>query len=224
MSLRYELKLVTSSSRLPQLRGLLQQHGETFRVHHASRQVNSIYFDTPNLGCYRANLLGDTNRHKLRLRWYGESANSEVSTAQLELKRKRNMLGDKKLFLLPDPIDLSQTWRQLRQSLLAQTPAPWHIQVNEASQAVTVTQYWREYWVSADGQIRVTLDYKQRAYDQQGYFRPNLRHALVIPDTLVIEIKADPIHSDRLEEIAGILPLQRTRHSKYVNSVIPTRY
>jgi hypothetical protein len=217
MSLRYELKLVAPTIWLSQFRTVLAQHHEQFRVHHASRQVNSLYFDTPDLGCYRANLLGDTNRHKLRLRWYGEA--TDPSPAQLELKRKRNMLGDKKLFQFSAPISLTQTWQQLRQTLLSQVPVPWHIQLNEATQAVTITQYWREYLVSADHKIRVTLDYKQRSFDQRGYFRPNLRHPLVMPDNLIVEIKADLVYADRLEEIAGILPMPRTRNSKYVNSV-----
>ena len=77
-----------------------------------------------------------------------------------------------------------------------------------------ITQYWREYYVSADQQLRVTLDYQQRAYDQQGYLQPNLRLAQMMPDLLVVEIKAAPELAERLEQLTGSLPLQRLRHSK----------
>jgi len=94
---------VTAAHLLPQLRAAMRQHSEGFRSQHRSRQVNSLYFDTPSLASYRANLLGDTRRHKLRLRWYG--AERDQVDAQLELKRKRNMLGDKQLWPLAERID-----------------------------------------------------------------------------------------------------------------------
>jgi hypothetical protein len=37
---------------------------------------------------------------------------------------------------------------------------------------------------------------------------------------VVIEIKGAPDQSDRLEEIAANLPLQRTRNSKYVTGIL----
>ena len=217
MTFRYELKLVAPASWLPQLRSILHFHEEAFREQHPPRQVNSLYFDTAQLGAYQANLLGDTRRHKLRLRWYGKSF--PLVDGQLELKRKRNMMGDKKLFLLPQPIDLSAPWMQLRRVLLSATPTAWQMAINEATEAISVTQYWREYLVSADSQIRVTLDYKQRFFAQRGYFRPNLRYPSLHANNLVIELKCNPIFSDRLEALTGELPVRRARNSKYVNSI-----
>lgn len=217
MSLRYELKLVAPTYYLPQLRSVLRQHPDGFHEQHPTRQVNSLYFDTPKMGAYQANILGDRRRHKLRLRWYGEQ--SDAVTAQLELKRKRNMLGDKKLFFLTKPVDLTQSWQHLRHTLRTATPLAWHMVLNEVTEAVSVTRYWRDYFVSADGQIRVTFDYKQQFFDQVGYFRPNLRHASPTPDSLVIELKCAADIGDRLEELANQLPLRRSRNSKYVNSI-----
>lgn len=217
-TLRYELKLVAPAYLLAQLRARLEQHSEAFRVQYPPRQVNSLYFDTPQLGSYRANLLGNRRRHKLRLRWYDFT--QTLVKAQLELKRKRNMVGDKKLFVLPEPLALQQNWRSLRNVLLAQTPPAWHIQLHEASEAIAVTRYWREYYISADKNIRVTFDYRQQFYDQRGYFRPNLQYKLSTPDQLVIEIKSDPCYTDRLENLAGEFPLRRSRNSKYVNSIL----
>lgn len=217
MSLRYELKLVAPTYYLPQLRSVLRLHPDGFYEQHQPRQVNSLYFDSPRLGAYQANILGERRRHKLRLRWYGEQ--SDNVTAQLELKRKRNMLGDKKLFFMPQPVKLTQSWQQLRRALRAATPLPWHMVLDEASEAVSITRYWRDYFVSADNQIRVTFDYKQQFFEQIGYFRPNLRHAAPRRDTLVIELKCDADTGDRLEELANQLPLRRSRNSKYVNSV-----
>jgi len=107
----------------------------------------------------------------------------------------------------------------LRRALLAQTPPTWHVQLDEATEAVSITQYWREYYVSADQQIRVTFDSQQRFFDQRGHFRPNLRYASRAPAQIVIELKADPELSERLENLAGLLPVRRSRNSKYVNSL-----
>ena len=218
MTFRYELKLVAPANRLPQLRTILHLHREGFREQHLPRQVNSLYFDTPQLNAYQANLLGDTRRHKLRLRWYGKTL--PLVEGQLELKRKRNMLGDKKLLMLPKPVDLSLSWQQLRRALLRDAPIKWQLVIDEATEATSVTQYWREYLVSADSQIRVTLDYRQKFYAQRGYFRPNLRHLSIASNSMVIELKCDPSYSDRLEQLTGELPVRRARNSKYVNSIL----
>ena len=37
------------------------------------RIVNNVYFDTPDLAAFEANLWGAPERRKCRLRWYGET-------------------------------------------------------------------------------------------------------------------------------------------------------
>ncbi|WP_420644597.1 VTC domain-containing protein [Candidatus Leptofilum sp.] len=215
--LRYELKLVAPVVALPSLCVLLRSHPECFRQHYPPRQVNSIYFDTSDLQSYQANLIGNAWRNKLRLRWYGVANGRTL--ARLELKHKNNMLGYKSVVRLTEPIELTQTWDKLQRHLRRLTPQAWHIPLREATQPTLLTKYFREYFISADGVIRVTLDYKLKAYDQRLSRSPNLRYALPATNQMVVEIKAPAAAAERLEEAVTYLPFKRVRHSKYVNGL-----
>ena len=56
------------------------------------RHVNNIYFDDPNLQCLMANLHGDSNRFKIRLRWY----DNNLDKLFFEIKIKKIFLDTKK--------------------------------------------------------------------------------------------------------------------------------
>ena len=88
------------------------------------------------------------------------------------------------------------------------------------NQPTLLNQYQREYYVTPDDAIRVTLDFGQVAYDQRFSPRPNLRVRLPITDTVVIEIKAAREQAERLQEIAAQFPVLRSRNSKYVRGLI----
>ena len=53
--------------------------------------VNSLYFDTYEVGCLTDNLFGVSDRTKLRFRWYGDDFRRV--RGHLELKGKSNQLG-----------------------------------------------------------------------------------------------------------------------------------
>lgn len=210
--------MATHQHELARVRSWLRLHPEGFVRAYANRQINSIYFDTPTLGCLNDNLRGGSWRQKLRLRWYGTE--TEGVKAQLELKRKRGLLGDKKIVYLENPINLSWSWDELRQNLRQQLPPNWQLIVDEAIRPMLLNRYEREYLVSRDGNIRATLDYNQRAYDQRMSQRPQLSRKTPLPRHMVVEVKADEIYEERLCEVANRLPMSRTRNSKYVSGVL----
>jgi hypothetical protein len=87
-----------------------------------------------------------------------------------------------------------------------------------------LVRYRREYYVSADRRVRVTLDLDQAAYDQQLGLRPNLRFRLPVSDLIVIEVKADREHAARVQEIVADFPVPRSRNSKYVQGMLAALY
>ena len=66
-------------------------------------RVNSLYFDTLDLDSYSASESGDWERHKVRLRWYGDIDALAASTVFLELKSKRGQSTTKqrRSFIVP---------------------------------------------------------------------------------------------------------------------------
>lgn len=218
LSLRYEMKLVCAAGYLPQARGWIRLHPAGLQVAYPPRRVNSIYFDTPRLGGLEANLRGLTVRNKLRLRWYGVGL-PEVH-AVLELKHRDNLLGAKLIFPVSGTVDISRPWTDLQRDLHAALPPKGRSLLQQATMPVLLNRYQREYYVTPDNAVRVTLDYDQRAYDQRLAGRPNLGSPLALEDTVVVEVKADRDQTERVRDVIRRFPLPRNRNSKYVNGVL----
>ena len=216
---RFELKFSLDQHQLPQARSWLWLNPAGFRPTYSPRFVNSIYFDTPDLGNLNANLAGITLRQKIRLRWYGDLGD-EVDGPILELKFKKNLLGGKKRLELPLTLALSAPWTTLLQNLQEQVPAEWQAYLATNTRPTVLVRYWREYYATADGRIRATLDYKQQSFGQKLAMRPNRTYPLNLAYRPVIEIKAGLPEEARLQEITASIPVGRSRNSKYVNGTI----
>jgi hypothetical protein len=219
--LRYEIKFVCDAHRLSQARSWIRLHPAGFVVAYPPRRVNNLYLDTPHLSSLNANLAGLVAREKLRLRWYGE----DMTDIQpfLELKGKRNLLGTKRRCLLLCKLDLTLPWIEILGIIRAETrgcPKDLAYILQTVNQPTLLNQYQREYYVTPDDAIRITLDFAQVAYDQRLSPRPNLGVRLPIADTVVIEIKAAWEEAERLQEVAAQFPVLRSRNSKYVRGLM----
>ena len=217
--LRYELKLVCPPHLLPQARSWIRLHPARFAVAYPPRQINSLYLDTPHLTSLNDNLAGLSARYKLRLRWYGDEMTH--IRPHLELKQKRNMLGRKRRYLLPCELDLTSSWVEILETVRTYATPDWQAILQMVSQPTLLNHYQREYYVTLDGAIRVTLDFAQVAYDQRLSVRPNLSARLPSADNVVIEIKTAQDQAERLPEIAARFPVPRSRNSKYVRGLRP---
>lgn len=224
VELRYELKFIAPEINIHHARSWIRLHPEGFRPAFTPRHVNSVYLDTPKLDNLNDNLLGSRQRSKVRLRWYGELSEN-VPDPILELKLKDGYLGDKKRTALPE-LDLRQSWRQImkqiRQEAIAQDATLWQNRLHPLLTPTILNRYKRDYFVSPDGQLRLTLDYSPQVFNQRLTAKPNIRFAQTITPLLVIEMKAPPELSNRLETAVSHLPIRRNRNSKYVNAVLST--
>lgn len=214
---RYEIKFVAPITRYRELEHWIHVHPAGFRRAYPPRIVNNVYFDTYDLFTYRENLVGASARSKVRLRWYGKHPTPERTV--LEVKRRRNLLGWK-LSFPGGPIDFAtNSWREIRRRLresLPETARPW---LDAHPQPVLINQYERQYFVSPDGRVRVTLDWKQKVFAQLLSPRPSLLRPTNLPQTIVIEFKfgrGDMRLGSRA--IQGI-PIRLSRNSKYVIGV-----
>lgn len=222
--LRHELKMVCDAQQLAQVTAWVRLHPAGFRVAYPARQVNSLYFDTPNLNSFRANLAGVSERQKLRLRWYGPGwmANGTIINPTLELKYKTNMLGDKLRQPLDCVLDLKRPFPHLIQTLRNAAAPTWQAWLDTATQPVLINHYQRSYYTTPDNAVRLTVDHQLTAYDQRISNLPNLQSPIPNPNAVIIEIKTAPeqASTERLHEIMGHFPILRSRYSKYVNSIL----
>ncbi len=215
--LRYEIKMVLEAQRLGEVRSWVLSHPAAFRVAFPRRQVNNIYFDTPDRRLADEHIQGVAQRAKLRFRWYGDTW--VTPGGQLEVKIKEGQLSRKLIHPITARLNLlAQQWREIMGALHTECPEGIAGHLGRLS-PVLINQYQREYFISAEGTLRLTLDYQLRAYDQTFGFSPNTRFPQPLLDNLVIEIKAPAKAHSQVADALAAFPLRVTDNSKYLSGL-----
>ncbi len=211
---RYELKLAFPRLAYSQLRGIVRSHARCFRTAFPTRQVNNIYFDTLDNDTYNDHLAGAPERRKFRLRWYGD--HTQFNSATLEIKEKSSLIGWKETQTLTLDVDLSTiTWLALRKQLLAKTTGQM-ADFLTVVQPVLINHYQRDYYVAADSDLRLTLDYDITAYNQEYSARPNLTRRTPSDDVMLVEIKSAVATGKQLGDVIAAFPQRTQAYSKYL--------
>ncbi len=104
--------------------------------------------------------------------------------------------------------------------LRSQLPHEGRLWLDSSAAPVFTNRYLRRYLVSADGDIRITVDTDQAVWDQRRHPRPNLTSRARLSETVVVEVKFDRPHYARAAGVLHGFPVRVSRHSKYVNAVV----
>ena len=211
---RYEIKYAANESNLHAIRAWVDSHPTGFRVAYPARQVNSLYFDTANRDDLHVNLAGLADRAKLRLRWYGDTTEPEWSV--LESKQKRGGVGCKVTAKCDGPIKLrgarhNDIVKEIRRFPIGNLA----FSLDSHSTPVLFNHYHRDYYVSADGLVRLTIDTALHFFDQTCHAIFNDRYREPTVGAMVIELKASEKLRDRLTQIAAAYPFRATSFSKF---------
>jgi hypothetical protein len=213
---RYEVKFVGPATQRHVLERWLSTHPSGFFEPYPPRQVSSVYFDTYDCAAYEQNLVGASERQKLRFRWYGDDETR--GRGALELKLRRNRLGWKVVHPV-DGIPLDASWTEIRSKLRSQLPPKARLWLELNPLPVLISRYHRRYFVSADRRLRVTVDKDLRLFDQRLRRSPNLLRRSRLPESVVIEFKCGAADRQIVASAIQGLPLRASRHSKYVVGV-----
>jgi hypothetical protein len=211
---RYELKMVCDGLYRHQAEGWIRQHSLGFRTAYPQRRVNNIYFDTYDLDTYNDHLEGVGLRRKLRYRWYGEDLSH--ARGQLEVKNKKGRVGWKIYQPIAASLDLADAgWAEISRTLQEASSGVF-AELLGVTRPVSINTYQRRYFVSADGRVRMTLDFDLLAYDQQLSTRPNLQFKAPGVDVIVLEFKSEITQAPALADALAEFPLRTIAFSKYV--------
>ena len=212
---RLEIKFVASAIELSRIQRWVRLHSADFYSPYPDRWVNNVYFDSHDYFSFAENLTGISERRKLRYRWYGAQLHPDIG--RLEVKCKRNLFGWKQHYRTSIvPFADGDKWRDFRKKLLAQLGPAAKIWLDLRPAPTIINRYHRQYFVTRDNIVRLTIDSKQCVYDQRYQSKPNITRKTIIPDTLVVEVKFDRQHRDVAERVIQGLPIRASRHSKYV--------
>ncbi len=215
---RYEIKMVTEHWQLNDVESWLRLHRAAFRVAYPQRQVNNIYFDTPDLNSFEENLAGVADRRKLRLRWYGNGCNAVAGI--LECKCKRDVTGWKIQQPLTAEKDLTRmSWSAIVKAISAEIDAELRHQLRMRWRPVLVNRYQRQYYISTSEKVRVTVDFSHVCYDQRLSTRPNISRPIPGQEAMIIEVKASVEERHALADVVSDFPLRVGKHSKYVTAL-----
>ena len=89
---RYEKKFVINEMSLLEIEHLIKFSPQVFSEIFNERRVNNIYLDSLELENYYENIVGNSERIKIRIRWYGKTFGF-VFKPVLEIKIKNNDLS-----------------------------------------------------------------------------------------------------------------------------------
>lgn len=224
--LRYERKFVVEYSSVHDLVAFIKHHPAFFREVYAQRQVNNIYFDTREYQFYYENVAGISKRIKYRIRWYGDFF-GKVERPVLEIKTKESLVGDKFLYPLQSfemglqgasgliKVIQEEGASDLKPNLLSFQSKP-----NTSASSLIPSlynQYQRRYFVSADGNFRITIDWDQKFATTSR--SPSRIHFRELRPHLILELKYGIEHDKEAQAISQRFPFRLSRNSKYVEGM-----
>ena len=130
------------------------------------------------------------------------------------------MYGWKKKFVLKDPIIFSKKkWKDQIKTLNDNLPKKLKLFFQNYSSPVIINSYIRDYFVSFDKKVRITLDKSHFVYDQRHSPTINLKYKYSSPEFIVMEVKFDRKDVDTANTFAKTVPMLQSKNSKYCNSI-----
>lgn len=216
---RYERKFtIPDNFSFTEIEHQVKRNSALFREVFHQRQVNNIYFDTLGYNDYFDNVLGVSERKKIRIRWYGNTLGL-IDKPVLEIKIKKGLVGDKWSFPLESfKLDNNFTNKYI-QSILKQSKIPLPILEGVKMTIPTLlNSYSRTYYISADKKFRITLDF-DLAYHQIDVRFNNFDKNPKRDNNKIVELKYGLMDDDQAKHITSQFAFRLNKNSKYVNGI-----
>lgn len=215
--MRYENKFTIDSFFKEELIYFIRNHPYCFSKHYENRNVQNIYLDTLNFDFFRQNINGDSERKKVRIRWYGDLYNA--LNPKLEIKYKSGTTGTKKYFELENFSISPLSFNKNIVSILKNSTIPQYKKSKYNNLIPTcINSYKRKYYLSQNKKCRLTLDYNIRYYYPSSGLKIN-KEFFLSDDFLVMELKYDVKDKLFSNSFSNFFPMRIARNSKYVNAI-----
>lgn len=216
---RYERKFFISGLSKHEVESIVKLHPAMFSEIYYERTVNNIYLDSIDRGNYLDNVVGNSQRLKVRIRWYGDLFGS-VEKPFLEIKTKSGYLSSKIAYEL-DPITIDRTVSlyTIRRILKNSSSIPDIIKPDLMSLGFSLlNNYRRKYFQSDDKKFRITIDSNMQFFEISPMDNSFL-HKSVDYTSTILELKYDRDEDDHAENITKQFPFRITKSSKYVAGI-----
>ncbi len=220
---RYELKYILPYKQyqrvLQDFKGFLRpdKHAGAEGVY----RISSLYYDSPDLSCYRNKIDGIKYRRKLRLRVYKDS---DMTVAFVEIKQRINRTVQKRRICLPmDVATALCAGRDINITHLDQTDQETASEVLYLVKALSlrpqcIISYHRKAYEGSryEHGLRVTFDtHLKYRLNNLDVTVPSKDRFFLPPDTVVMEVKANERVPVWLTSLFGLHQCNLQRVSKY---------
>jgi len=164
---RLERKFYLPPARVDLAYGLLR-HTCLLDREYASEQINSLYFDTPDLDQHERSCSGDFRKDKIRIRWYGRDEDPNgARSVFLELKSREGFASTKQRLEMQVAAEALAPGRLCKgivpPSLLSATLASFGHFPGQPLIPVVKISYWRYRFVEVMTGQRLSLDCRIRS-------------------------------------------------------------
>jgi hypothetical protein len=215
---RYERKFVVPELDKYEVESHLKMHPAMFSEIFRERSINNIYLDWPGLNNFWENIIGQSRRLKVRIRWYG-ALTGLIEKPVLELKVKNGFLGGKlsfplAAFVLDADLQLSRVVKMICDSSLPNLLKPDFSNLRFS----LLNSYKRKYFASADKKYRVTIDSGLEYHAIQNRENAFLLRPQRSNDTIV-EMKYEREFDDDAHKVTDWFSFRYTKSSKYVEGI-----
>jgi len=211
---RYERKYKIDHLSKTAVEQAVKLHPAGFRKIFPNRQVNNIYFDTPDYQTGLQNIEGVNQRKKYRVRWYGKEL-QDLKNPRFETKIKHNELGAKQV------VPLENTQLKELAGLTNQINAQQENRLLFLYPTLLNT-YQRSYFGTADGKFRMTVDWALHFYPP--LHKTAFSEYPLTQTGVVLELKYEEEEDTLANEIFRYLPFRQTKNSKYVTGLFLSNF
>ena len=216
---RYERKFLIDQLDVHQVRALVKLHPAMFCQPYPPRYVNNLYLDTEELDNYQDNVSGVGQRHKVRIRWYGDGLFGPVEEPMLEFKVKDGLVSTKIGYPFAPFVLDDRFCHRYCQGILREADLPEYVRQRlRGLHVVLCNRYYRWYYASHDGRFRVTVDAELAFYRVRRTCNYFVRRC-VDHRTVVVELKYQTPLDVEAERVARVFPFSVTKNSKYVTGI-----
>ncbi len=213
---RFERKYVVHDMEYHAVIQQVKNNNAAFSDLYYPRYINNIYFDTCDMDFFFDNVSGKGSRKKARIRWYGDLM-GRIEKPVLEFKLREGMVGNKISFEL-DGFVLDETISKgILDRVFESSKLPsWVLGVMKMLSPALLNRYHRQYFISFDGDFRITVD-NELEYYLIGSNNNSFMEKHTCDDTIVELKYHNKLDGKQAAEISNELPFRLTKSSKYVN-------
>lgn len=216
--LRYERKFYVTDLHLSELMRSVHLNSATFSEIHHQRQINNIYFDSLGFESYYDNVDGATYRIKARIRWYGNTF-GVAQNPTLEFKIKKGLMGYKRNFKLENFEVNATITKSILHKIMLSAVKEDNLRLYILNlQPVLLNGYTRNYFISFDKSVRLTVDTKLHYYSISN-FDNNFLSAIKDDNGIVVELKYDSANEEYVNKLSTEFPFLMTKNSKYLQGL-----